>query len=82
MSGQINTTGLRDPHGKADIVQVTWRRPRKRFRLAFASHRPPSRPSQRMAAHIGEMVALIAVVLMLGGIVAAIAYVIVEMWSN
>jgi hypothetical protein len=83
MSGQINRTGLRDLRSaSADIVQVTWRQPRKRFRLAFASHRPPSRPSQRMAAHIGEIAVLMVVVLMLSGIVAAIAYVIVEMWSN
>ena len=81
MSGQINRTGLRDLHGaKGDIIKVTWRQPRKR--LAFAGHRPPSRPSQRMAAHIGEMVALMAVVVMLSGIAGAIAYVIFEMWRN
>jgi hypothetical protein len=83
MSGQINRTGLRDLRGaKSDIVQVTWRPPRKRSRPAFASHLPPSRPSQRIAAHIAEMVALMIVVLMLSGLVAAIAYVIVEMWTN
>jgi hypothetical protein len=83
MSGQIDRTGLRAPHGAgADIVKVTWRKPRKRFPPAFTSHRPPGRRSQRLAAHIGEMVVLVVVMLMLSGIVAAAAYMIVEMWLN
>jgi hypothetical protein len=83
MSGQINRTGLRDlQNAKTDIVQVTWRQPRKRFPPAFVSHPPPSRPWQRMVAHAGEMVVLLIVVLMLSGLVAAAAYMIVEMWLN
>jgi hypothetical protein len=85
MSGQINRTGLRDLHRPdADVVQVsqTWRRPKKRFRLAFARHRLASRPSQRMAAHVAEMAGLLVLALMVSAAVAAIAYVIVEIWQN
>jgi hypothetical protein len=85
MSGQINRTGLRDLHrASADIVQVTqtWRRPTKRFRPAFAGHRPASRRTQLMVAHIAEFVGLLVLVLAVSAAVAALAYVIVQMWAN
>jgi hypothetical protein len=85
MSRQINRTGLRDLHGvEADIVQISpaRRRPRKRFRLSFVGHHAPSRQAQRMAGRVADFAGLLVLALMVSAAIAAVAYVIFEMWTN